>query len=505
MSRLLACAFTIALVGFSPVMGRAADEPLNVLFLFSDDLRPELSGYGHPVVKTPNLDALASAGVRFERAYCQYPLCNPSRTSLLTGRYPSTTRVLDNLIHFRAVDPTIVTLPQFFKARGYTTYRAGKIYHGGLDDPEAWTKGGEPNARDAVAASPKPVGPWPASVPVRKVAPETPKKTSEGAAKKPNPKATAKKKPSTEERQRMSDRFVVLDGDGESHADHRTGDLAIDYLRKHKDGPFFLACGFLKPHSPPTAPKKWFDAYETGQVTLPVDFAPRPTVPSGFPPSCLVPNYDLFINRDASPEQAREMIRAYWASLTWVDWNVGRVLAELDRLGLRDRTVIVFWGDHGYHLGEKGKWAKHDSLFETGARVPLIIAAPGMKGNGRPSPRIVETLDIYPTLVDLCRLPRPDGIEGRSLRPLLDDPDADWDHPAFTMTKTGRAIRTDRWRYAEWGPDGQDGSMLIDEVHDPREMRNLADEPGLKSVRDALSAQLKQLDRPDPMARRPKD
>jgi arylsulfatase A-like enzyme len=317
--------------------------------------------------------------------------------------------------------------------------------------------------------------------------------------------ADAKKKATTEQRQRMSDRIVVLDGDGESHADHRAGDQAIQYLRDHKDGPFFLACGFLKPHSPPTAPRKWFDAYRTDQVTLPVDFAPRPAVPPGFPPACLVPNYDLFINRDASPEQAREMIRAYWASLTWVDWNVGRVIAELDRLGLRDRTVIVFWGDHGYHLGEKGKWAKHDSLFETGARVPLMIAAPGMKGNGRPSPRIVQTLDIYPTLVDLCGLPRPEGIEGRTLRPLLENPEATWDHPAFTVTKSGRAIRVDRYRYAEWGPDGQDGAMLIDERNDPHEMRNLIDDPGLKDVRADLSARLKTLDRPDPTAHNSED
>ncbi len=434
----------------------AADK-LNVLFLMSDDLRPELSGYGHPTVQTPNIDALGRAGVRFERAYCQYPLCNPSRTSLLTGRYPTTTGVLDNTRHFRDDHPEIVTLPQHFKNHGYVALRTGKIFHGGLDDTEAWTEGGEPRRTAAQEA--------------------------------------ARKKDHAENYRSQSDRFVVLEGDGQSHGDYKTADKAIAFLQQNKDRPFFLACGFSKPHSAPTAPQRFYDLYDVSRVPLPVDFASTPTVPAGFPAACLTPNGDLFIGREASKEEARVMIRAYWASLTWVDWNVGRVVAELDRLGLRDNTVIVFWGDHGYHLGEKGKWAKHGSLFEIGARVPQIIIAPGAAGNGTSCNRIVETLDIYLTLVELCGLPAPEGLEGDSLVPLLQDPGASWDKPAFTVTTTGRGVRTDRWRYAEWpGPKG--GAMLIDEQNDPHELKNLADDPQYQDVRKRLSSLLQRLEEP---------
>jgi arylsulfatase A-like enzyme len=423
---------------------------LNVLFLMSDDMRPELGCYGNKLIKTPNLDALAAAGVRFERAYCQYPLCNPSRSSLLTGRHPTTTGVLDNVTWFGAGHPDFVSLPKHFKASGYAALRTGKIFHGGIDDTDAWTEGGE-------------------------------KRDFEGA-----------KRPVKPQVKQQSDRIVVLEGDGESHNDYRTAERAIEYLRKYRDKPFFLACGFTKPHSPPTAPKKFLDMYDLAKMPLPPDFAPRPTLPDGFPKAS-VPgrNGDLFIEREATPEAAREMMRAYWASLTWTDWNVGRVMAELDKLGLREKTVIVFWGDHGYHLGEKGKWSKHQSLFEVGTRVPLIVIAPGAKGNGKASPRTVQSLDIYPTLAELCRLPQPKGLEGHSLAPLLADPQAKWEHPAFSVTGPGKvagaAVRTERYRYAEYD-GGKGGAMLFDHQTDPHELKNLADDPKLARVREQLSA-----------------
>lgn len=437
-----------------PLAARADDaKKWNVLFLMSDDLRPELGCYGHRQIKTPHIDALAKTGVRFERAYCQFPLCNPSRTSLLTGRHPTTTGVLDNLGWFGALHPDIVSLPRHFKANGYVTLRSGKVFHGGIDDADAWSEGGE-------------------------------KRNFEGARanRKPNPK-----------QKQNSDRIVVLEGDGESHNDYRTAARAIEYLRQYKGKPFFLACGFTKPHSPPTAPKRFFDMYDPKTIPLPADFATRPTVPVGFPKlSVPARSGDLFIDRDASPEAAREMIRAYWASLTWTDWNVGRVLAELDRLGLRERTIVLFWGDHGYHLGEKGKWSKHNSLFEIGTRVPLLIALPSAKGNGTASPRIVQTLDIYPTLVELCGLPAPKGLEGHSLKPLLANPNAKWNYPAFSVTQTGRAVRTERWRYAEW-EGGKAGAMLFDHKTDPHETKNLADDPEYAKVRADLAAQLLRL------------
>jgi iduronate 2-sulfatase len=433
----------------------AAAKP-NVLFLMSDDMRPDLGCYGDPLVKSPNIDALAASGVRFDRAYCQYPLCNPSRTSLLTGRYPVVTGVLNNEVDFRTAHPDWVSLPEHFRANGYAALRAGKIFHGGIDDAKAWTEGGDAPRPDGKRAS----------------APVTP-----------------------EQRKKQSDRVVVLDGDGESHGDYKTADKAIDYLRRYKDKPFFLACGFTKPHSPPSAPKKWLDRYDAAAETLPVNFAPRVTIPAGFPKASLTPSGDLFISRDASEAEAREVRKAYHASISWTDWNVGRVVAELDRLALRDNTVILFWGDHGYHLGEMGKWSKHNSLFEVGTRVPLIAVAPGAKGRGV-VPVPVQTLDLYPTLCELCGLPTPAGLDGKSLKPLLDDPAANWDRPAYTVAgnraNLGVAVRTAKYRYAEWA-DGKNGAMLFDAAADPNELKNLADDPALATVRAEMSAKAKAL------------
>jgi iduronate 2-sulfatase len=466
-----------ALVG-RPARGDEPKKPLNVLFIFSDDLRPELGTYGHPIVKTPNIDALAVAGVRFDRAYCQFPLCNPSRTSLLTGRYPVVTGVMGNRSWFGKDHPDYVSLPRLFKDRGYKTLRSGKVFHGGIDDADAWTEGGE--ARRFGAGAPA----------VAKKA--APKAKAKGAGKAEFvPTAEEEARADQARGARRSDAIYVIPGDGDNVGDGAVASRAIAQLRRHKDEPFFLACGFSKPHSPPEAPRRFFDMYDPADVVLPPDFAPRPTAPPGVPPVSVRTNTDLFINRDASPEEARKVIRAYWAALTWVDDNVGRVIGELDRLGLRENTVIVFWGDHGYHLGEKGRWSKAGSLFEVGARVPLIIAAPKAAGNGRPSKRVVEALDIYRTLADLAGLPVAEGVQGRSLAPLLADPAAPWDHPAYTVwaerdTINGVSVRDERFRYAEWdGPRG--GAFLYDLDADPRELKNLADDPAFAGVRERLS------------------
>lgn len=437
-----------ALVFQTPFSSRSAatqKQRYNVILIASDDLRAILGSYGNKIVKTPNLDRLAARGIRFDRAYTQYPLCNPSRSSLLTGKYPTQTEVMDNEHYFRALHPELVSLPQHFKANGYASLRAGKIFHGGIDDAEAWTEGGEP-------------------------------RNFTGARRPPS-------NPDSAERTAHSDRIVVLEGNGENNGDYRMATQAIEFLEKYKDKPFFLALGMAKPHSPPSAPKKFFDLYDADTIPLPVDFSSRPQAPPGFPEiSVARRNTDLFINRDASPSDAREMIRAYYASVSFMDEQVGRVLDAVDRLKLRDKTIIVFWGDHGYHLGEKGKWSKAYSLFEVATRVPFIIAGPGVKRGV--SPRTVQLLDIYPTLIELCGLPQPykspSRLEGHSLVALLHNPRAQWDHSAFSVVryqgKLGKSVRTERWHYVSWD-DGKSGEMLLDHENDPHELHNLAGLP----------------------------
>lgn len=456
---------------------KTAARKRNVLFLMSDDMRVEIGCYGSRFgAKTPNLDALARAGIRFDRNYCQFPLCNPSRASLFTGKIPTRTGVLGNRTHFRTPHPDWISLQQLFQDNGYVTCRAGKIFHGGLDDPKAWTVGGGVADGDGGAGGHtmviprEQVGGKPGDI-----LPPLPQDTSQAA---------------------HSDRIVILDGNGEGHPDYHTADLAIDYLRKYKDQPFFIGCGLVKPHSPLCAPQRFLDLYDVNKIELTPDFAPWPTVPPGFPSAAIRKrNADLFIGRGASVAEAREVIRAYIASISWADWNLGRVMAELDRLGLRENTIVIFVADHGYQLGEKGKWSKAGSLFEMGTRVPLFMVVPGARGNGQACLRMVESLDIYPTLAQLCGLPQPpQELDGKSLVPLLNNPQAKWDDPAYSVwsengrTLHGVAVRTEKWRYAEFGSDGQNGAMLFDPKADPLEMKNLADDPQYAQARTELSS-----------------
>ncbi len=429
---------------FALVLTLAAAQRPNVLFIAVDDLRPDLGCYGNPIVKSPNIDALAKSGVRFDRAYTQFPLCNPSRTSMLTGRYVSTTKITGNREIFSAHLPGVVTLPAYFKANGYATARTGKIFHGGLDDTGAWGEGGEPVKTEAQM----------------------------NADKATNQPAAQKRFNYTAERP-----FAAVPGEGEELGDYKTATRAVALLEKHKDHPFFLAVGFLKPHTPYIAPKKYFDLYkDRSRIPMPPDFAPHVTLGPGVPKRALPPkSSDLFSTTEVKPEDAREAIAAYYAAASFTDAQVGRVMEALDRLGLRKNTIVVLFGDHGYHLGEKGKWSKHGSLYEVGTRVPMLIAAPGARGNGKVSNRMAELVDLYPTLADLAGLPMPAGLQGQSLKPLLDDPAAKWDHPAYTIAGNllGFSVRTDGWRYTEWkGPDG--GAELYDEKADPHEMKNLA-------------------------------
>jgi len=410
---------------------------LNVLFIAIDDVNTDLGCYGASV-KTPHIDRLASGGVRFDRAYCQYPLCNPSRSSMLTGWRPPKTGIMENRTWFRDRTPIAVTLPQHFRASGYTSMATGKIFHGGLDDDRAWDIGGTP---------------------LRRQAPRSPEEQKQ--------------------RERTADRWEALPGEGEETPDFRTASRAIELLKQKRDKPFFLAVGFAKPHVPFLAPKKYFDLYANTPITLPPDFAPEP---SGSGPAFRA-NFDIFIKRRAAEPEARQMILGYRAATSFMDAQVGRVLTALEETGQSSNTVVVLFGDHGFHLGEKGMWSKQ-TLFEVSARVPLIIASPG-KTAGKVSQGTVELVDVYPTLNALCGLTAPGGLDGESFVPLLDNPSQSWDHPAFTYLQRGSvlgiSVRTTRYRYTEWD-NGDSGVEFYDHQSDPRESRNLAKDASMASI-----------------------
>jgi uncharacterized sulfatase len=422
---------------------------MNVIFIASDDLNNHLGAYGHSLVKTPNLDRLARRGRVFERAYTQFPWCSPSRTSLMTGLRPDSTKIYDLTTHFRKTVPDVVTLPQMFRKNGYYSARVGKIYHygvpggigtSGLDDPQSWDQVVNPRGRDK---DEEPL--------LRNLTPQR----ALGSALA----------------------FLAAEGTDEEQTDGKVATETIRLLEEHRAQPFFIAAGFYRPHCPYVAPKKYFDLYPLDKITLPNE-----------PPDHLknVPGAAFWTTPPyfgLNERGRREVIQAYYASITFMDAQVGRLLDALERLKLADNTIIVFWSDHGYLLSEHGQWMKN-SLYEESARVPLIIAAPGAKAKGRATNRIVELLDLYPTLAELCRLPAPGHLEGRSLRPLLDNPLAKWKGAAYTQVGRGgvppkfmgRSVRIDRWRYNEWD-EGRQGSELYDHAKDPHEYRNLANDP----------------------------
>ena len=441
----------------------AAERKLNVLFVAVDDMNNDLGCYGHPQVQSPNIDRLAKMGVKFDRSYCQFPLCSPSRSSLMTGLRPSTTRVFNLQYHFRTGLPDVVTLPQMFKNNGYYAARVGKIYHygnpndigtSGLDDPPSWDHFVNPAGRDKTVLESDIIN-------------YTPKRGL-GAAMS-----------------FLSD----LKGKDEEHTDGKVALEGIKLIEQHKDKPFFLAIGFYKPHTPYVAPKKYFDLYPMDKIDLPkVAAGFQKTVPT--PALASTTPWPYF---GVTPDQARECKQAYYAAISFVDAQIGKLLDTMDKHKLWDNTVVIFWSDHGYHVGEHGLWMKQ-SLFEESARVPLIIVAPGAKGNGKVCARTVELVDLYPTLADLAGLKPPANLEGASLKPLLDDPAQAWDRPAFTQVQRamfpGYSVRTERWRYTEWD-DGKKGAQLYDHDADPHELHNLVDDPKQAKVVEEMKALVK--------------
>ena len=422
----------------------------NVLFLICDDLNCDLGSYGHPLVKSPNIDRLAKRGVRFTHAYCQYPLCGPSRASFMTGLYPDQTLIHNNSIYVRECVPNVKTLSQMFRNEGHFATRIGKIYHYGV---------------------PRHIG-------------------TAGQDDTINPRGRDK-----DEEDRIFSlipgqfggtlSWLAAEGTDAEQTDGIAAANAAEQLKSYaaKKQQFYLAVGLYRPHTPYVAPKKYFEMY-------PLDKIKVPEVPDGYLETLPDPAVRSIRrkpqNSNLPDKIARQAIQAYYASITFADAQVGLILDALDEAGLAENTIVLFTSDHGYHMGEHGHYQK-TTLFENAAHVPLIIAGPGVTAQGASSSAIVEMVDFYPTLADLCGLTPPDSISGISQAPVLKDPTLSPRDSALTQYATGYSIRTPRYRYTHWGEDGVDGAELYDHESDPEELVNLADKPEFAELAEQLS------------------
>ena len=445
----------------------------NVLFIAVDDQNVSLGCYGATQIKSPHLDDLAKRGVRFSRAYCQYPLCGPSRASLMTGCSPDTTKIYDLQTRVRDTMPNAVTLGQLFRKDGYFSARVGKIYHedvpadighDGLDDPATWDYVYNPVGEDRLKDEPL-------------VTNFTPGQTRHDASGYARLGSTIS--------------FYASPSSDDVMTDSKGADEVIRLLRANKKRPFFIAFGLYRPHVPWIVPQKYFDQYPVDQIK------PRPFDPAELKQAPAPAYTTQPANFGMSEMQCRQAIQAYSASTSFMDVQVGRVLGELKSLGLDKNTIVVFWADHGWSLGEHGQWEKL-TLFETATHVPLIFAGPGINA-GQVCQRTVEHLDIYPTLAELCGLSgTPSSLQGTSLVRLLKQSDATWDKPAITeVTRPptrepkvfGYSIRTERYRYTSWQGDTA-GEELYDYETDPGETKNLAAMAEMQPLKANLRSQL---------------
>ena len=465
---LLAAGAAIAALSAPTAFAAGQSPKLNVLFIAVDDLRPELGCYGVPVIQSPNIDALARKGVVFDNAFCQQAVCSPSRTSLLTGLRPDTTKVWDLSTHFRKALPDVVTLPQYFKNNGYFTEAMGKIFHHGLDDPPSWS------VPTAFPLAPHGAGP-------RQVDPDGP--IVELSAKGRGPV------------------IEKVAGPDNCLHDGELADMAVAALQSLKTNrqPFFLGVGFIKPHLPFNCPTKYWDLYDPEKIPM----APNPFYPKGAPKYAIPPGGELrsYSGVPAGwplPDDfARKLKHGYYACVSYVDAQVGKVLAELDRQGLRSNTIVILWGDHGWKLGEHQAWVKHTNV-ENDTRAPLIISYPGMSTAGKHADGLVEFVDIYPTLAELAGLPTPKNLEGISFKPLLDDPQKPWKTAAFSQFPRGKSLmgytmRTDRYRYTTWVARKDhtkvDAVELYDHQNDPQENTNISGNPENNVLVEKLDSQ----------------
>ena len=453
----------------------------NVLFITVDDLRPQLGCYGDTIVKSPNIDQLAGQGILFERAYCQQALCGPSRTSFLTGLRPGTIGVNNLRKHFRSVRPGIITLPQLFKQNGYVTKSLFKVFHlvgfapkvwGNMDDSLSWS---EPSWLPSRSAW----GPYGDSI----YQAHYQKCLEKGPVGYQNiPRSLAYEAPGIADDQ-LSDGETALE--------------AINFLGDHKNDPFFLAVGFYKPHLPFVAPKKYWDLYDRSQLRLPNNqYSPK-----GAPGYAVADTKELrsYVN---IPKEGQfsdllkgNLLHGYLASISYIDAQVGLILEKLETLGLRENTIVVLLGDHGYQIGEHDMWCKKHTNFEMATRAPLIISAPGQQ-RGVKTSSLTELIDIYPTIAELANLHPPDDLDGLSLMPLLQNPELNLKAHAKSSYPRGpgigHSIRTNRYRLTKWlnQQDSVVAYELYDHQVDPQENVSVAYDPGYQSILESLSKML---------------
>jgi arylsulfatase A-like enzyme len=447
-ARMLPALALILALGPAAVASAADGKRPNVLFVAVDDLNHWVGYLGrNPQTVTPNIDRLAARGVRFTRSYCAAPVCNPSRAALLSGLRPATTGVYENGNDWRTVIPQSLTLPTAFRNAGYFVCGAGKIYHEAYRRRAEWDDYLEAEGKD-----PQPAG-----------------DTGVGGIK-----------------------FAPLDCKDEDLREWKIVQYGIDQLARPHDKPFFLAVGLHKPHMPWNVPRKYYDMHPKDQIQLPpyreddLDDVP----PAGV--RMAKPQGDHKDVRDAG--RWKDAIQGYLAAISYCDAMVGRLLDALDRSAHKDNTIVVFWGDHGWHLGEKHHWRKF-ALWEEATRAPLIWVVPGLTRPGSVCDRTVDFLSIYPTLTDLCGLPTPKHVEGSTIRPLLEDPKAPWDRPALTTYRyKNHAVRSEGWRFIRYA-NGDD--ELYDEAADPYEWTNLASDPKFASKKAELARYLPAADHPD--------
>ena len=446
---------------------RASEEPLNVLFIISDDLTDTaLSCYGNEVCETPNIDSIAARGTRFTHTYCQGTYCGPSRASFMSGYYPHAIKMLG----YKSPRPMIgdrAMWAEHFKNNGYHTARVSKIFHMGVpggieagtdgaDDPRCWTQ--RFNSKGPEWKAPG-IG-W----------------TLEG-----NPDGTVPVK--------GGNTFVVVEAEGDDlvHSDGRTAEKACQLIHELKDRPFFLGVGFVRPHVPFVAPKKYYDPFDYDKMVLP------PKVDGDWDdiPAAGI-NYKTSKNMKMNLEKQRKAVGGYYASVSYMDAQVGKVLTALKEAGLEERTIVIFTSDHGYHLGEHDFWAKV-SLHDESARVPLIIAVPGKQPAVCHS--LTELLDLYPSISKLCGLPVQARLQGKDISGMLDDPSVEVRDAAFSVNGRGFLLRSHRWAYIQYGRDGSRGAELFDMKSDPHQYTNLVDSEDHAEVvagfRRAMDAKMK--------------